>query len=110
MSEFVYIARYYVLTQFNFKGHFSQSAADDILLHSLSHRMFIDALHFCYRGVVAVTMRLLELDVNQCPDKFYVPNAFKDTHKCDKKTSYVSIIISVLSFFIMQLHMSDKIV
>jgi hypothetical protein len=35
-------------------------------------------------------MRLLELDINQCPDKFYVPNAFKDTHKCDRKTSYVS--------------------
>jgi len=41
-----------------------------------------------FKGVVAVTMRLLELDVNQCPDKFYVPNAFKDTHKCDRKTSY----------------------
>lgn len=41
-----------------------------------------------FKGVVAVTMSLLELDINQCPDKYYVPNAFKDTHKCDKKTSY----------------------
>ncbi|KAK7868072.1 hypothetical protein R5R35_005539 [Gryllus longicercus] len=41
-----------------------------------------------FKGVVAVTMDLLKLDINQCPDKFYVPNAFKDTHKCDKKTSY----------------------
>lgn len=41
-----------------------------------------------FKGVVAVTMDLLQLDVNQCPDKYYIPNAFKDTHKCDKKTSY----------------------
>ncbi|XP_066993827.2 uncharacterized protein [Anabrus simplex] len=41
-----------------------------------------------FKGVIAVTMDLLELDVNQCPDKYYVPNAFKDTHKCDRKTSY----------------------
>lgn len=41
-----------------------------------------------FKGVVAVTMDLLQLDINQCPDKYYVPNAFKDTHKCDKKTSY----------------------
>jgi hypothetical protein len=50
------------------------------------------------RGVVAVTMRLLELDINQCPDKFYVPNAFKDTHKCDKRTSYVSSTVFIVSF------------
>lgn len=41
-----------------------------------------------FKGVVAVTMDLQQLDINQCPDKYYVPNAFKDTHKCDKKTSY----------------------
>ncbi|KAL1123171.1 hypothetical protein AAG570_002258 [Ranatra chinensis] len=41
-----------------------------------------------FKGVVAVTMDLLQLDINQCPDKYYVPNTFKDTHKCDKKTSY----------------------
>lgn len=41
-----------------------------------------------FKGVVAVTMDLLQLDINQCPDKYYVPNAFKDTHKCDRKTSY----------------------
>lgn len=34
-------------------------------------------------------MDLLKLDINQCPDKYYVPNAFKGTHKCDEKTSYV---------------------
>lgn len=38
-------------------------------------------------------MDLLQVDVNQCDDKFYRPNAFKDTHKCDKKTSYVSYSI-----------------
>lgn len=41
-----------------------------------------------FKGAVAVTMDLLTLDINQCPGKFYSPNAFKGTHKCDKKTSY----------------------
>ncbi|XP_075218965.1 uncharacterized protein LOC142323345 [Lycorma delicatula] len=41
-----------------------------------------------FKGVVAVTMDLLQLDINQCPDKYYQPNAFKDTHKCDRRTSY----------------------
>ncbi|XP_032681371.1 uncharacterized protein LOC116848905 [Odontomachus brunneus] len=41
-----------------------------------------------FKGVVAVTMDLLQVDINQCDDKFYRPNAFKDTHKCHKKTSY----------------------
>nr|CAD7260338.1 unnamed protein product [Timema shepardi] len=41
-----------------------------------------------FKGVVAVTMDMLQLDINQCPDKYYVPNAFKDTHKCHKKNSY----------------------
>ncbi|XP_076766742.1 uncharacterized protein LOC143433330 [Xylocopa sonorina] len=41
-----------------------------------------------FKGIVAVTMDLLQLDINQCDDAFYVPNAFKGTHKCDKKTSY----------------------
>ena len=31
------------------------------------------------------------LDVDQCSGKYYTPNAFKRTHKCDDKTSYVSI-------------------
>lgn len=44
---------------------------------------------FC-RGVVAVSMDMLQLDINQCEDDFFVPNAFKGTHKCDEKTSYVS--------------------
>lgn len=44
-----------------------------------------------YRGVVAVSMDMLQLDINQCEDDFYIPNAFKGTHKCDEKTSYVSI-------------------
>ncbi|CAD6209215.1 GSCOCG00003785001-RA-CDS [Cotesia congregata] len=41
-----------------------------------------------FKGVVAVTMNLMDMDINQCDDKFYVPNAFKGTHKCDRKTSY----------------------
>ncbi|XP_034243708.1 uncharacterized protein LOC117646698 [Thrips palmi] len=41
-----------------------------------------------FKGVVAVTVNLRQLDINQCPDKYYVPNAFKDTHKCPRKSSY----------------------
>ena len=43
-----------------------------------------------FRGVVAVSMDIMMLDIDQCPDKYYVPNAFKDTHKCDDRSSYVS--------------------
>jgi len=50
---------------------------------------FVKKVEIC-RGAVAVSMELQKLDINQCPDKYYVPNAFKDTHKCDKKSSYVS--------------------
>lgn len=49
-------------------------------------------IFYFYRGVVAVTMDLLKLDLNQCGDDYWVANAFKDTNKCDQKTSYVSII------------------
>lgn len=45
---------------------------------------------FVYRGAVRVTMDLLKLDIVQCPNEYYVQNPFKDTHRCDRKTSYVS--------------------
>lgn len=45
-----------------------------------------------HRGVVAVSMDMMQLDINQCDDAYHVPNAFKNTHKCDAKTSYVSVI------------------
>lgn len=51
---------------------------------------------YCFRGMVAVTMNLLQLDINQCPDEYYVPNVFKGTHKCDEKTSYVSGLFLIL--------------
>ncbi|XP_012232061.1 uncharacterized protein [Linepithema humile] len=41
-----------------------------------------------FKGVVAVSMDLTKMDINQCDGEFYQPNAFKDTHKCDRKTSY----------------------
>lgn len=41
-----------------------------------------------FKGIVAVSMDMLQLDINQCPDNFYEPNAFKNTHKCDEQTSY----------------------
>jgi hypothetical protein len=42
------------------------------------------------RGAVAVSMDIRMLDIDQCQDKYYVPNAFKETHKCDEISSYVS--------------------
>ena len=50
-----------------------------------------------FKGVVTVTMDLQTLDINQCPGKYHAPNAFKDTHKCDRKTSYVSTRLEILS-------------
>ena len=35
-------------------------------------------------------MDIRMLDIDQCPDKYHIPNSFKDTHKCDDKSSYVS--------------------
>lgn len=40
-----------------------------------------------FKGVVSVSVRLDELDINQCPDDFHVHNAFKNTHKCDRKST-----------------------
>uniref|UniRef100_U5ENY5 Putative g-protein coupled receptor signaling pathway n=1 Tax=Corethrella appendiculata TaxID=1370023 RepID=U5ENY5_9DIPT len=41
-----------------------------------------------FKGIVSVSMDMLQLDINQCPDDYHTPNAFKNTHKCDEKTSY----------------------
>ena len=42
------------------------------------------------RGAVTVSMEIKKLDISQCPGDYFTPNAFKRTHKCDDKTSYVS--------------------
>ena len=39
---------------------------------------------------MSVSMDIRMLDIDQCPGKYHMPNAFKDTHKCDDKSSYVS--------------------
>ncbi|XP_056631755.1 uncharacterized protein LOC130441907 [Diorhabda sublineata] len=39
-----------------------------------------------FKGAVGVSMDLLKLDINQCPD--ISSNAFENTQKCDYKTSY----------------------
>lgn len=49
--------------------------------------------YFIFRGVVAVSMSLMSLDINQCNQEYHVPNAFKNTDKCDKHTTHVSILI-----------------
>ncbi|CAG0879672.1 unnamed protein product [Cyprideis torosa] len=45
-----------------------------------------------FKGVVSVTMELKDLDVNQCSDNFYVENAFKNSHKCDRNSYCVPIL------------------
>lgn len=40
-----------------------------------------------FRGIVIVNLKLSELDINQCDDEYYVNNAFKDTHKCDRRST-----------------------
>ena len=37
-------------------------------------------------------MDIRMLDIDQCPGKYHTPNGFKDTHKCDDKSSYVSAV------------------
>ena len=43
-------------------------------------------------------MDIKMLDINQCPGDYFTPNAFKRTHKCDDKTSYVSLELILSSF------------
>lgn len=41
-----------------------------------------------FKGIVIVNLKLSELDVNQCDSgDFHTNNAFKDTHKCDRKST-----------------------
>ena len=39
--------------------------------------------------MVTVDVRLWWLDINQCPQDYFVPNAFKDTARCHYDTTYV---------------------
>ena len=48
------------------------------------------AFSFC-RGVVTATIRLRQLEINQCPAPFHVPNAFKNTATCDFQSTYVFV-------------------
>lgn len=44
-----------------------------------------------HRGVVIVDVPLSWLDINQCPQDYFVPNAFKDTARCHYDTTYVRV-------------------
>ncbi|CAL8108867.1 unnamed protein product [Calicophoron daubneyi] len=41
-----------------------------------------------FMGVVTISVKLLSLDINQCPQSFYTPNYFKNTAKCDFGSTY----------------------
>ena len=49
-----------------------------------------------FRGVVIVDVPLDELDINQCPAPFHVPNAFKNTARCHFESTYVSTFVDIL--------------
>lgn len=41
-----------------------------------------------FKGIVVVNLKLGNLDVNQCDaEEYHVSNAFKETHKCDRKST-----------------------
>jgi len=40
-----------------------------------------------FKGVVTADIRLDELDIDQCPTEYYVPNAFKGTARCHFDTT-----------------------
>lgn len=50
-----------------------------------------DSLHnrIEFKGVVAVTVAIANMDINQCPDydPYTEENMFQDTHKCDRRSS-----------------------
>ena len=48
-----------------------------------------------FRGVVRVDVRLDELDINQCPQEYHIPNAFKATARCHYESTYVSISLYI---------------
>lgn len=41
-----------------------------------------------FKGAVQISVDLLKLDINQCPEDYHVQNAFKDSHHCDRQSSY----------------------
>jgi len=47
-----------------------------------------------FKGVVIVDVKLDELNIQQCPHSFHVPNAFKDTARCDFETTYCEFLPS----------------
>jgi len=45
-----------------------------------------------FKGVVTVDVRLDELDINQCPQDYFIPNAFKDTARCHYDTTMCTFL------------------
>ncbi|KAH8873154.1 fras1 related extracellular matrix protein [Schistosoma japonicum] len=45
-----------------------------------------------FMGVVTTSVKLTSLDINQCPQSFYTPNFFKNTARCDFRSTYCKLI------------------
>ncbi|KAG5449991.1 hypothetical protein CSKR_101219 [Clonorchis sinensis] len=41
-----------------------------------------------FMGVTTISVRLMDLDINQCPQSFYTPNFFKNSARCDFRSTY----------------------
>lgn len=46
-----------------------------------------------FKGVVTVDVKLKELNIEQCPQDYFVPNAFKDTARCHYESTYCEPIL-----------------
>jgi len=77
-SDFSFCVRGFMITV----GHHGRHFANEYSM------LFCCWLH---RGVVTVDVDLYWLDINQCPQDYFMPNAFKDTARCHYDTTYVCI-------------------
>ena len=59
---------------------------------SLQTYLFWHDLTLYCSGVITVDVPLDNLEINQCPQSFTVPNAFKNTARCHSKSTKVSLI------------------
>lgn len=55
-------------------------------------KLLTPAYVFFPRGVVTVDVPLDLLEINPCPQPFYVQNAFKNTARCHTESTTVSTI------------------
>lgn len=63
------------------------------LLFSFFVQSICKSFYALLRGAVAISVDMLQMDINQCDDEPSDSNVFKGTHKCDRSTTYVSSFV-----------------